>query len=117
MCSLSVDQYIKDALNNLEFNLQKMDKRLPTKVSTPLSSNYHPKLDITPYLDDDFTHFYQQPIGILQWSVELGCIDIPLSVALMAQQLVQPHVGHLDQVFHIFEYLKQRSCSQIAMDQ
>ncbi len=116
MWSLSADQYIKDALNNLEYNLQQMDKRLPMKVSTPLSSNYRPELDITPYLDDDFTRFYQQLIGILRWSVELGRIDIHLPVALMAQHLAQPRVGHLDQLFHIFAYLKQHSRSRIMMD-
>ena len=116
MWSISADQYIKDALHNLEFNLQRMEKRLPTKVTTPLSSNYRPELDMTPYLDDDFTRFYQQLIGILRWSVELGRIDIHLPVALLAQHLAQPQVGHLDQVFHIFAYLKQHSRSRIVMD-
>jgi hypothetical protein len=52
MWSLSADHYIKNALANHDFNLQKMGKWLPTKVSSPLSSNYRPELDITPYLDD-----------------------------------------------------------------
>jgi hypothetical protein len=93
-----------------------MEKRLPMKVTTPLSSNYRPELDMTPYLDDDFTRFYQQLIEILHWSVELGHIDIHLPVALLAQHLAQPRVGHLDQVFHIFSYLKQHSRSRIVMD-
>jgi hypothetical protein len=64
MWSLSADHYIKNALANLEFNLQKMGKRLPTKMSTPLASNC-PELDISPFLDDDHKRFYQQLIGIL----------------------------------------------------
>jgi len=62
---MSADQYVKDALINLEYNLDKMDKQLPTKVSTPLSNNYRPEMDTSPYLDDDFVTFYQQLIGAL----------------------------------------------------
>jgi len=39
---MSADQYVKDALVNLEHNLGKMDKRLPTKVTTSLSNIYRP---------------------------------------------------------------------------
>jgi len=103
---MSADQYVKDALINLEYNLDKMDKQLPTKVSTPLSNNYRPEMDTSPYLDDDFVTFYQQLIGTLRWCVELGRIDIHLPVALMAQHMAAPRVGHLDQIFHMFGYLK-----------
>ncbi len=87
---MSADQHIKDALHNLECNLQHMGKRLPTNITTPLSSNYRPELDVSPYLDEDFTQFFQQLIGTLRWCVELGCIDIHLPVALLAQHLAQP---------------------------
>ncbi len=67
-------------------------------------------------LDDDFTSWYQKLIGILHWAVELGRIGIHLSIALLAQYLVQPRVGHLDQVFHVFAYLKAHSRSRIILD-
>ncbi len=54
-------------------------------------------------------------IGILCWTVELGQIDIHLSVALLEQYLAQPHNGYLDQVFHIFAYLKANRCSCIIL--
>jgi hypothetical protein len=116
MWSMSADQYIKDALRNLDHTLERMGKRLPTKVTTPLSSNYRPEMDASAYLDDDFTRFFQQLIGTLRWCVELGRIDIHLPVALLAQYLAQPRVGHLDQVFHIFAYLKAHSRSRIVLD-
>ncbi len=67
-------------------------------------------------LDDDFTIWYQKLIGILQWAVELGRIDIHLTTALLAQYMVQPRIGHLDQVFHTFAYLKAHSRSRIILD-
>jgi hypothetical protein len=48
--------------------------------------------------------------------VELGRINIHFSVAVMAQYLVQPRKGHLDQLFHIFVYLNAHQCSRIIMD-
>jgi hypothetical protein len=67
-------------------------------------------------LDDDFVNWYRKLIETLRWAVELGRIDIHLCVALLAQYLVQPRVGHLDQVFHIFAYLKAHLRSRIVMD-
>jgi hypothetical protein len=46
----------------------------------------------------------------------LGRIDIHLPVALLAQYLAQPRIGHLEQAFHIFAYLKHHDRSQIILD-
>jgi hypothetical protein len=73
-------------------------------------------LDTSPYLDDDFMTFYQQLIGTLQWCVELGRSDIHLAVALMAQHMAAPRVGHLDQIFHMFGYLKSHGRSKLVLD-
>ena len=54
--------------------------------------------------------------GILHWAVELGRGDLHLSVALMAQYLAQPLIGHLDQVYHIFAYVKAHLHSRIILD-
>lgn len=116
MWSMSTDQYIRDALQNLDYLLYNMGKRLPTKVMTPLSSNYRPELDVSAYLDDDFTRFFKQLIGTLHWCVELGRIDTNLPGVLLAQHLAQPWVSHLNQVFHIFAYLKVHSRSRIVLD-
>jgi hypothetical protein len=72
MWSMSADKYIQEALRTLQFDLERMNKRLPTKVTTPLSTGYRPEMEVSPLLDDDFTRFYQQLIGILCWAVELG---------------------------------------------
>jgi len=114
--SMSAEHYLKEAIRNLEFDLGRMNKRLPSNVPTPLSSGYRPELDVSAPLDNDFTTWFQKLIGILGWAVELGCIDMHLSVALLAQYLVQPRVGHLDQTFHKFAYLKSYLRSRIVLD-
>ena len=52
-------------------------------------------------------YYYQSLNGILQWIVELGRIDILVPVAHMSQYLKLLCKGHLEQVLHIFAYLKQ----------
>jgi hypothetical protein len=114
--SMSADKYLKEALQNVENELLKMGKQLPTRANTPLSSNYRPELDVSLILPDHLTNYYQQILGILRWLVELGRIDIHLPVALLAQYLAQPRYGHLEQAFHVFAYLKRHSRSRIVLD-
>jgi len=116
MWSMSADKYLKEALRNLEYDLERADMRLPTNVVTSLSHKYRPKMDVSAFLDDDHTRWYQQLIGILCWAVELGRIDIHLSITLLAQYLAQPRRGHLHQVFHVFAYLKAHARSRIVLD-
>jgi hypothetical protein len=105
MWSMSAEKYRKEALWNLDAILLAEKKLLPTKVVTPLSNNCHPEMDVSPLLDQCHHTLHMQLMGILHWAVEFGHIDIHLSVALMAQYLAQPRIGHLDQIYHIFACL------------
>jgi len=104
--SISAEKYVREAMCVVELDLGKLDRCLPGNVPTPLSSGYRPELDVSAILDDEFTNWYQCLIGILRWAVEPGRIDIHFSVAVLAQYLAQPQPGHLEQVFHVFAYLK-----------
>ena len=61
-------------------------------------------------------NYYQNLIGILRWAMELGRIDIYLEVSLLSAYNAQPRQGHLEQVFHIFTYLKAHNRSTIMFD-
>jgi hypothetical protein len=50
-------------------------------------------------------NFYQSWIEILRWCVELGRIDIITEVSMLSTYLCLPHEGHLENIFHVFEYL------------
>ena len=50
----------------MEAELNESDKKLPTRVETPMSSGYHPELDISPELNNANTNYYQELIGILR---------------------------------------------------
>lgn len=64
--SMSVEKYIKEAIRTVKVDLAKLNKWLPTNISTPLSSGYRPELDVSAILYDNFTTWYQKLIGILQ---------------------------------------------------
>jgi hypothetical protein len=73
-------------------------------------------LDETPELAFEGHSHYQELIGILRWAVELGRLDILPEVSLMSTYLATPREGHLEQVFHIFGYLKKIPKRRISFD-
>jgi hypothetical protein len=114
---MSSDDYVKAAVTNVENELFKVGQRFTTRSGhTVMSQLYRPELDVSPVLGADKANYYQNLIGILQWAVELGRIDIFAQVSMLSQYLAQPREGHLDQVFHIFGYLKVHGQSKVVFD-
>jgi hypothetical protein len=89
---------------------------LPKGAKTPLVTKYRPEMDPTPELNDERQNYYQGLIGILRWICELGRLDIVTPVSLMSRYLSQAREGHLNQVFHIFAYLKEFKRSMLVFD-
>ena len=83
--TMTSQSYLKEAIKNVERSIK--DKGLPplqSKALTPLSSKHKPKLDISAECYTKETKFYQELVGILQWAVEIGQVDINLEVYLYA---------------------------------
>lgn len=114
--AMSSDLYVKRAIAEVERELQNMDQKLKTKVSTPFAHGYRPEVDVTPELDPKRANYYQGLIGVLRWIVELGRIDIVLPVSLLSRHMVLPREGHLEQALHVFAYLKRYNRSCIVFD-
>ena len=102
---MSSDDYVADAIKNVEGKLAEANRQLCVKVSTPMTAGYRPDLDMTRLLSDEQANYFQNLIGVLRWAVELGRIDIHVQVAMLSSYLAQLHQGHLEAVFHIFAYL------------
>lgn len=104
--SITSDQYLKAAVENLENQLKAKGLSLPKALSTPTKSNIVLELDDSRLLDtDEITHF-QELIGILRWATELGRIDILLEVSLLSSFQAMPRWNHLQEVWRIFAFLK-----------
>ncbi|HEY9706866.1 MAG TPA: reverse transcriptase domain-containing protein, partial [Oculatellaceae cyanobacterium] len=78
----------------------------PKQVQTPIDPKDHPELDSTPLLDEEGIHMYWKLLGMLQWAVTLGRIDIMCAVMTMGGFRMQPRIGHLDRLKKIFGFLK-----------
>ena len=114
--TMSSEKYVKSAIENIEQTLTETNQCLPTKCRTPLSSGYKPKLDTSPKLKTEGLQRYQELIGILCWAVELGRVDILLETSLMSMHLALPRRGHLEQLHHIFSYLKTNPKRKLLFD-
>jgi hypothetical protein len=114
--AMSSEGYVKQAIRDVETELSLTDKILPTKVTTPLSNGYRPELDQSNELDARRASYYQGVIGVLRWACELGRIDILVHVSALSRYLAAPREGHLQQVFHIFGYLKAHNKSTLVFD-
>ncbi len=114
--SMNCMHYIKEAIRCLELELSKNNMCLRGKPSTPMRANYRPELDVSPVLGPDQANYFASLIGVLRWAVELGRIDIHIDVSLLSSHLAQPRIGHLEQIFHIFSYLKHHENSNLVFD-
>ena len=53
---------------------------------------------------------------MLRWAYEIGRVDILLETYLLSTHLASPRIGHLEQVYHIFGYLKDSSKRKLGFD-
>ena len=90
--------------------------KLNSTINTPMDKNYRPELDTSEELDSDGITQFQQLIGILRWSVELGRIDIYHEVSILSSYNVSPRLGHLEALYRIFAYLKKQPKIRLILD-
>ena len=121
---ISCEQYVRDSIKNVKARLLESQLEFNKKLSSmeyspqnPFSNvKYRPELEVSRLCRDEEVNFYQNLIGILRWTVELGRIDIHHEVALLSQYLATPRVGHLEQALHIFKYLDVHKSNFISFD-
>ena len=106
--TVTSQDYIKAAVKNVEETIKGTRWRLATtNVDTPMNSSYAPELDVSEELDDKGVTFFQELIGILRWATEIGRVDILFEVSILSQYQASPREGHLEQLLHIFAFLRK----------
>jgi len=114
--SLLSNTYVKRAVAEVQRELALVGKCLKKKVYSPLASGYRPEFDASPELDATRASYYASLMGVLRWCIELGRVDIIVEVGLLARFQACPREGHLEQLFHIFAYLKKYDWSRLVFD-
>lgn len=114
--AMSSEKYCTSAVANVEKILEVKGRRLLSRCVTPIASGYRPEIDTTPELKADGLQWYQELVGTLRWAVELVRVDILLEMSMMSAHLALPREGHLEQVLHIFGYLKCHKKIRLMFD-
>ena len=109
-------QYVRQAVANVESHLGMTNQSLPKRADTPIQTSYRPELDVSAELAPPDAAYFQSLIGVLRWIVELGRVDICCEVSMLSSHLALPRAGHLEQVLHIFAYLKKYHNAELVFD-
>ena len=72
----------------------------------PYPSPYSPGLDVTYELYADLINRFQQIIGVIRWSIELGRIEINTKVSCLYQHLCSPRKEHLKAAYKTLRYIQ-----------
>ena len=113
---ISSSKYIQESISSLERKLQEKGLQLRNNLKAPITTNYRPELDVSMELNAVDAALYQSLIGSLRWIVEMGRIDIITEVSMLSSYVAMPREGHLQQVLHIYGYLKTYHNARIILD-
>lgn len=87
------------------------------KESTPLPvGDYHPELDTSALLDLNDHRIFQMLLGMLQWMVTIGKLELCQLVSCLNRFGACPREAHLDLAVCSFGYVKTTLHKQIAID-
>ena len=114
--AFSSSQYVQAAVSNVVSYLKERNLTLPKRASAPFRGDYRPEVDTTPELTPAEAAYYQSQIGVLRWIVELGRVDITCEVSELASMMAMPREGHMDQLYHIYAYLKIKHNAEMVFD-
>ena len=70
-----------------------------------MSSDYRPKLNVTVEMDAHYITMIQQLIGDLIRATYIARVDILHEVLVLSAFQAATREGHLNQVFHIFDFM------------
>ena len=113
---ITSDKCVKAAVENVELELARVNQRLPSRCKTPMTVRYRPERDVLAELTSVGVQRYQDFIGVLWWAAEIGRVDILLETAMLSTYMALPRKGHLEQVYHVFGYLKTHSKCHLFFD-
>jgi hypothetical protein len=85
-----------DAVTKYLTNLGDRRWSMPEKAANPFPGDDEPELDTTLILNPELSPWYASLIGMLQWMVEIGQVNIITEVSKMASQMALSREGHLD---------------------
>ena len=102
--TVGTSTYVVEALDKAKIILGVEDHRL---FKSPMCDKVKPEMDESPLLGVVGHRKYQQLIGILQWMITCGRMDIMQAVNSLSRFSAAPRTNHLPMVARIFGYLRR----------
>jgi len=107
--SVGTKTYITEAIKRVKKITGRLDSPdgRPTLglASVPMSETYKPELDETERLDVEGHQKYQQLMGIAQWLITCGQLDISFAVTLLSRFSAALREGHWKAAINLIKYL------------
>eukprot|EP00557_Chaetoceros_sp_GSL56_P014026 CAMPEP_0176478512 /NCGR_PEP_ID=MMETSP0200_2-20121128/1227_1 /TAXON_ID=947934 /ORGANISM="Chaetoceros sp., Strain GSL56" /LENGTH=1865 /DNA_ID=CAMNT_0017874457 /DNA_START=317 /DNA_END=5915 /DNA_ORIENTATION=+ len=104
-------KYVQESLRRVESMFGTLAKH-----DTPMVNGDHPEMDDSLVITGDMHQKYQMLIGILNWIVTLGRLDICFATSSLSRFVACPRQGHLDRALYVFGYLKKRPNRRYIVD-
>ena len=111
---VSCATYLKECVRRIESDPD-LDVELWTQ-GTPLPEGCHPELDDSDLLPELGIRKYQMLIGMAQWAVTIGRLDIAFAVSSLSRFSAAPREHHLELACYLFGYLKKHPNHRIVVD-
>ena len=109
MWTMTIQEYIKSAIDNLENKLNKKRLNLNACAGTPMKMGYKPEIDSSSEIDQEAITIFYEIIGIIRWAVDIGRVDILTEISILSSYQDSPKKGRLKQIYHVFDFLKKNS--------
>ena len=108
--------YVNECIARVEALLPSGHHLCPHSVPAPSEGPAsHPETDTSDFLDDAGKRQYQMLVGMAQWAVTIGRMDIAFAVASLSRFSAAPRETHMELAFHLFGYLKKYPHKQLPV--
>jgi Reverse transcriptase (RNA-dependent DNA polymerase) len=102
--TISTKSYVQEALSKALVILNVAEHRY---FKSPMDSDVKPEMDESDLLGIRDHRKYQQLIGILQWMITCGRMDIMQAVNSLSRFSAAPRAAHLKMLARVFGYLRR----------
>ena len=92
------------------------DRKFKTGFKTPMSTEYHPEVDETPFLSDEDASKFRSVIGSLNWLITLGRFDVHCATNALSRFSMAPREGHLKAALMTLSHVRSFSKGRMLFD-
>ena len=110
--SIGTETYVKESL----MKVQDIIGKTLGKEGTPMSDTCKPEHDKSELLCPKQHRIFQQLIGIAQWLITCGRLDLSFAINSLSRFSAAPREGHLKLLVRVFKYINQFPSKWIRID-